>query len=88
MSLNTINTFHLIHIAHSIFLAVDCGPPPALTNGEVSAPNTTFQSVATYQCSRGYEFPSVDATISITCLFEGAWSAPTASLTCECEYSY
>lgn len=32
----------------------DCGAPPALANGSVSAPKTTYNEIASYSCSPGF----------------------------------
>jgi hypothetical protein len=55
---------------------VDCGPLTAPENGFVSAPTTTYNSVATYSCTTGYG-PSGSSTR--TCQADGTWngSAPT-----------
>jgi hypothetical protein len=50
---------------------VDCGPLGAPANGAVSAPATTFGSVATYSCSSGYRLVG-DA--SRTCTETAVWS--------------
>jgi hypothetical protein len=55
---------------------VDCGAPPKLDNGLVSAPSTTYNTVASYSCSQGFSLSGLDQR---TCQANGAWSgaAPT-----------
>ena len=66
-----------------LYLAVDCGSPPVVENSQVSAPLTTFQSMATYECDRGYEFSTEDATMALECQASGAWSDPPPSFVCQ-----
>ena len=57
--------------------AVDCGPPPTLTNGQVdSSSGTTFGSTVTYTCDTGY---TLNASSLLTCRCDGNWFpvAPT-----------
>jgi Sushi repeat (SCR repeat) len=49
----------------------DCHTPPALVNGLVSAPVTTFGAVATYSCNLGY---SLAGLATRTCQANGTWS--------------
>ena len=58
-------------------VVVDCGPPPMTANGQVSAPTTTFQSMATYTCNMGYEFPSGNQQITRMCQADSTWSDST-----------
>ena len=57
----------------------DCGPLSSPTHGSVSAPTTTFGSVATYSCDIGYAITGV-ATRS--CQASATWSdaAPSCSI--------
>lgn len=68
-----------------LFSAVECGQPPALTNGRFSAPATTFQSIATYECIRGYEISPEDAMTTRMCQADGVWSTPTNAPFCQCK---
>ena len=54
--------------------AIDCGQPPGVTNGQVSASETTFQSTATYTCNLGYEFGSGVQEITRVCQANMEWS--------------
>ena len=54
-----------------IYLAVDCGNVDPPSNGDVNAPETTFQAVATYSCISGYSL--VGDSIQ-TCQANGSWS--------------
>ena len=65
---------------------MDCGSPPEVANGQVSVMATTFQSMATYECDRTFEFPSGEPTMSIDCQADETWSGPTP--TCQGEFSY
>jgi len=59
---------------------IDCGPPPALANGAVSAPITTYGSTATYSCTAtGYH---LSGNATRTCQADISWSgtAPTCVL--------
>ena len=78
-------SYHYTTKMVSLFSAVECGQPPALTNGRFSAPATTFQSVATYVCVRGYEISPEDATKTRMCQADGVWSSPTNAPTCQCK---
>lgn len=74
------------HCQFSLLIsAVECGLPPALTNGIFSAPATTFQSVATYECVRGYEISPEDAMTTRMCQGDGVWSTPTNAPICQCK---
>ena len=54
-----------------IYSAVDCGNVDPPSNGNVNAPETTFQAVATYSCVSGYSL--VGDSIQ-TCQANGGWS--------------
>ena len=56
-----------------------------MSNAQVDASATIFQSVATYQCDRGFAFTSGDSAVSINCLDEGTWSTPSVTPDCESE---
>jgi hypothetical protein len=61
---------------------VDCHAPPALVNGLVSAPLTTFGAVATYGCNLGY---SLTGLATRTCQASGTWSGtPPTCLLVDC----
>ena len=56
------------------FAAVDCGPPPAPTNGSVLHKQTVFQSIADYSCHVGYRLVGRRKR---TCEAQGVWSGET-----------
>ena len=60
-------------------IAVDCGAPPSTANGQVNAPTTTLNSMATYQCDSGYEFESGSLNEAIICQADGTWSNDSAA---------
>ncbi|VDL72594.1 unnamed protein product [Nippostrongylus brasiliensis] len=49
---------------------VDCEAPPAISNGEVSAPTTTFDSQANYTCHDGYRLIGHG---TVKCTARGMW---------------
>jgi len=51
--------------------AVDCGELSAPANGQVSDPQTTFGSDATYSCNLSY---TVSGNSVRTCQADGSWS--------------
>jgi hypothetical protein len=51
--------------------AKDCGAPGMPANGSVSAPMTTFQSVAMYMCGSGY---TLSGSTTRTCQSDQSWS--------------
>lgn len=53
-------------------LAVDCGNLQNPENGLVNLVNTTFWSLATYECDSGYEL--VGGNVSRVCESNGMWS--------------
>ena len=57
------------------YTVVDCGDPPRLTNGRVAtlSINTSFRSVAHYECDSGHYF-EVGSTTSRICQENGEWS--------------
>ncbi len=57
-----------------IILAVDCGKPVSITNGDVSYPSTIIDSLATYNCNDGYTLVGGDATVK--CNENGDWEGP------------
>ena len=58
----------------NVFTAVDCGPPPSITNGSPTTPaSTTFRETIVYSCSDGY---IILGSTTITCLSTGSWSSP------------
>ena len=64
----------------SISAAVDCGSLADPANGDVSlSSGTTFNSVATYSCSDGYNL--VDGDMMRTCLASGSWSGTPSNCT-------
>ena len=54
-----------------ICLAVDCGNVDQPSFGDVNAPETTFQAIATYSCISGY---SLVGDSKRTCQANGNWS--------------
>ena len=54
-----------------ICLAVDCGNVDQPSFGDVNAPETTFQAIATYSCISGY---SLVGDSKRTCQANGSWS--------------
>jgi CUB/sushi domain-containing protein len=50
----------------------DCGAPGAPTHGTVSAPTTTFMSIATYSCTAGY---ALSGATTRTCQSDQTWSS-------------
>ena len=59
---------------------IDCGPPPDILNGNVTAPSTILGSVASYACMAGY---ALNGYPSLTCEASGAWSGYPP--TCQCQ---
>lgn len=57
---------------------VDCKAAPALEHADVSAPLTTFGSVATYYCQTGFALLSATEN-KRTCQADGTWSLPAPS---------
>ena len=55
----------------TICLAVDCGNLDPPSHGDVNAPETTFQAVATYSCISGYRLVGDSKQ---TCQANGSWS--------------
>lgn len=56
----------------SLYTAVDCGPPPGITNGSPGTPTkTTFGGTVTYSCSSGYQ---LSGSAPVTCMASGSWS--------------
>ena len=61
---------------------VDCGQPPAITNGNVLAPNSTYQSMARYECSEGFQ---ITGSTLMECRHDGVWEGEIprcVSVTC------
>lgn len=58
---------------------VDCGSPPKIASGSVSAARTTYQSTATYTCDVGNVLSG--ATTTRTCQADGTWSTPVPACT-------
>lgn len=54
---------------------VDCGVPPAISNGSASYSGTTYGSNATYTCGNNYVLSS--GTGVIGCLATAKWATPT-----------
>lgn len=53
-------------------LAVDCGAPPPLENGQIlDLTNTSFQSMVLYKCIDGY---NLEGEASRTCTADRTWS--------------
>ena len=62
-------------------IAIDCGGLSVPSNGQISITATTFGSVATYSCDRGY---TLDGNTSRICQSNGQWSGPQPSCVGEC----
>ncbi len=58
---------------------VDCGSPPKIPNGSVSAARTTYLATATYTCDVGNVFSG--ATTTRACQADGTWSTPVPACT-------
>ena len=57
------------------YIAVDCGLPPNIANGQVSTSSGTFlNSIATYACDNGY---SVTEEKTLVCGANGQWNGIT-----------
>ena len=58
-----------------------------MTNVDVAAPSTTYNSIAEYECILGYTLPDLynGNQINSTCQADGMWSAVPAG--CEREYT-
>ena len=52
-------------------------------DGQVTVTATTFQSTATYECNRGFEFLS-EGSSSVECQADRTWSTPIP--TCQREF--
>ena len=64
---------------------IDCGPPPAPTNGSVSAPDTTAGNFATYSCNAGYRlFTGVNAICQADRNWLGSPPECRPMVTCGC----
>lgn len=61
-----------------LYAAVDCGPPPGITYGDVSLvnQNTKFGAAAIYKCASGYSLLGESESI---CLANGKWSGQLPS---------
>jgi hypothetical protein len=70
-----INTDNILQILcyTLMFLAIDCGPPPPLENGQIDVldQTTAFQSVVQYKCIDGY---ILEGEASRTCKADRSWS--------------
>ena len=55
-----------------LITGVDCGPLTAPRNGTVNVPITTFEAVAFYNCSHGYNLIGVSRRI---CQANATWSS-------------
>jgi len=62
-----------------VFVDVDCGPPPSVANGVVSALTTLYNANATYYCSAGFD---LQGSATLTCQVDGSWGTPPA---CVCQ---
>lgn len=61
----------------SLFLAVDCGPPPSIDNGFPGNPvSTTFGENVTYRCNSRYEISPGVTMSTVSCLVTGDWNTP------------
>ena len=61
---------------------LDCGVPASPADGNVSSPNTTYGSEASYSCNTGYDMNGAAAR---TCEAGGNWSSsvPTCDIVSE-----
>ena len=67
---------------HCIHTVVDCGQPQPLNNGQINTSSgTTYLSVATYSCAKGYW---LNGPTTRTCTVAGIWSHTTPS--CDREF--
>ncbi|XP_052242137.1 sushi, von Willebrand factor type A, EGF and pentraxin domain-containing protein 1-like isoform X2 [Dreissena polymorpha] len=57
---------------------IDCNSPPVLTNGFATVSTTTYNSIAIYTCSSGYD---LHGPYSIACLATGDWDKLDAKCT-------
>jgi CUB/sushi domain-containing protein len=55
-------------------IAVDCGSPPVLVNGQVKGEQYTFQKEIEYTCNEGFLLEGVRSRV---CLADGSWSGDT-----------
>ena len=62
---------------------VECGPPPNITNGQVTYSGITYQSVANYSCEAGYRLEGSEFK---SCQDSLLWT-PTDTA-CNSEYIY
>ena len=53
--------------------AVDCGPPPGISNGNRTFDSTTLSSSASYNCEAGY---TLEGSVTLTCSARGGWGTP------------
>lgn len=60
-------------------VGVDCGPPPRVSNGVVSALSTLYNATATYYCSAGFD---LEGSPMLTCQADGSWGTPPV---CVCQ---
>ena len=54
-----------------IVLAINCGEPVSITNGDVSYSSTIVDSLATYSCNNGYTL--VGDSDTVKCTNSGEW---------------
>ena len=55
-------------------LAINCGDPPSIPNGQATFSSTNFTSVATYVCQKGYTLEKNGSTV--ICQANGQWKGP------------
>ena len=61
-----------------LYTAVDCGPPPSITDGSPGTPDmTTLGGTVTYTCIDGLV---ISGSAMITCLATGMWGTPPSCL--------
>ena len=70
-----------------LYIAVDCGSPPSITNGSPGTPtSTTFGGTVTYSCNDMY---SQSGSATVSCLASGSWSnRPTCIGTLQKVFGY
>lgn len=58
-----------------VILAIQCEPPPQISNGKYASNvnDTSFGAIVEYFCLRGY---ALNGAKRITCLSSGQWDSP------------
>ncbi len=65
----------LVQLRTLFCAAIDCGPPPSVSNGSPGAPSpdTKLDGVVTYTCDTGYEVSTGVTTAMATCMANRVW---------------